>query len=170
MPQLPTHKKPGTTKLVKRRIQKSMDLIKAFLQTGMSVQKLTTTILIGIFLGISPLIGLTTIVGFLAALLFKLNMVLLQTIQYTLAPVQLILFIPFIKLAKWVSGDTRLVQPEEFLQMFKTNGLKTLQEIGITYLISIAIWAASATLLTLLLHKRFSFILSTLKQKQTTSA
>ncbi|MGM0551092.1 MAG: DUF2062 domain-containing protein [Bacteroidota bacterium] len=164
------HKKSPLTTLLKKRLQRSLDTIKAFLQEGMSADKLSTTILLGLFLGISPMIGLTTIAAFLTALLFKLNMVILQTIQYTLAPIQLILFVPFIKTAKWAIGDRQILPPEDILQMFKTNWLETLQAVGTIYLTSIAIWALLATTLTLLLHKRLSFILSNIKQKHTTSA
>jgi uncharacterized protein (DUF2062 family) len=149
-----------------KRFQYSLNTVKDYLKQGMSEKKLSLAILFGIFLGISPLIGLTTIATATIATLLRLNMVVIQTIQYTLAPLQLILFVPFMRAGILFTGHQHETSLNNSLAMFKHDWLTAAQNIGSLHLASIAIWAVIATPLIFLLNKRIILLLQKLKQNQ----
>lgn len=64
----------------------------------MTPKKLALTLCLGIALGIMPLFLGTSLICFLFAHIFRLNHLALQSINYTLYPVQIALMIPFYKL------------------------------------------------------------------------
>jgi uncharacterized protein (DUF2062 family) len=64
----------------------------------MTPKKLALTLCLGTALGIMPLFWGTSIICFLFAHIFRLNHLALQSINYTLYPVQIALLIPFYKL------------------------------------------------------------------------
>jgi len=165
--------KPGTQihlRFIGKRIQHSLNSIKNYLRQGMSERKLSLAILFGLFLGISPLIGLTTIAAAAIATTLRLNMVVIQTIQYTLAPLQLILFVPFMHAGVFITGQQHELSLNNSLTMFKHDWLLAIQNIGSLYLASIIIWAIISIPLIILLNKRVILLLQKVKQKQQSAA
>ncbi len=154
---------------IRKRIQRSLNTIKAYLKQGMSESKLSLAILIGLFLGISPMIGLTTAVAAIAATLLRLNMIVIQTIQYTLAPLQFIFFIPFMRASTYITGNQQTQSLSSIQEMFKQDWLIAIQNISSLYFTSIILWAFISTPLILLLNKRVIILLSKVKQNQPTA-
>ncbi len=64
----------------------------------MSPQKLALAFAVGVSVGIIPLIGTTTLLCTVIALRLRLNMPAIQTVNYFVYPLQLILFIPYLKI------------------------------------------------------------------------
>ena len=81
--------------MVGRLKSKSIEVIRSMLKEGMSTKKITLCITLGITLGIFPVVGMTTVLCTLAALVFRLNLPAIQVVNYMMYPVQLALLVPF---------------------------------------------------------------------------
>ena len=69
-------------------------LIVAQLRQGITPEKIALTIALGLVLGLFPIIGATTLLCSLAALLLRLNQPVIQLVNYLTFPLQLGLIIP----------------------------------------------------------------------------
>jgi hypothetical protein len=76
--------------------------ILALLRMGASPRKLAWSIAAGLLIGISPILGVTTILSLAAAFLFRLNVAASQIGNHVVYPLELILVIPFIRAASRV--------------------------------------------------------------------
>ena len=74
------------------------------LRQGITPEKIALSLAIGICLGVFPLLGSTTILCTLAAILFRLNLPAIQLVNYFVYPLQLALLIPFIRLGEALLG------------------------------------------------------------------
>lgn len=74
------------------------------LRQGTSPKKLALTCAFGVVLGIFPVYGSTTLLCFGVALVLRLNVVVIQAVNYLLTPVQLVLLIPFMQGGIWLFG------------------------------------------------------------------
>ena len=83
--------------LLKARI---VDPIVRAAQQGLSPERVAMTIAVGFCLAIIPVIGVTTILLFLAAWALRLNQPIIQLINWSSAALQLLLIIPFIRLGE----------------------------------------------------------------------
>lgn len=68
-----------------------------FLKEGISPEKLALSVSLGVVIGIIPILGATTILCGIVALIFRINMPAIQLVNYFVYPLQLLLFIPFLK-------------------------------------------------------------------------
>ena len=73
------------------------------LKQGLSPVKLALVIALGMTLSVFPVLGTTTLICTLVALLFHLNLPAIQFSNYAAFPLPIILFFPFLKLGKGVS-------------------------------------------------------------------
>jgi uncharacterized protein (DUF2062 family) len=71
----------------------------ALLRMGASPEKLAWSIAAGLLIGINPILGSTTILCLAVAFVFRLNVAASQLGNHIVYPLQLILIIPFIRLA-----------------------------------------------------------------------
>jgi hypothetical protein len=132
--------------------------LKAILSSGLTPRKLLATLCIGGALGLMPIVWGTTVLCAVAAYVFRLNQVVLQSVNYLLYPLQLALIIPYCRLG------TRLFPwgppfPAEILTyvlhgqggMFKLFAWATLK--------AVAAWLLTAPPLALALYQFFSMMI-----------
>jgi uncharacterized protein (DUF2062 family) len=74
----------------------------ALLRQGMSPERLALCVAIGIVVGNIPILGVSTVLCAAIALLFRLNLPAIQVAQWAMAPTQLLLIIPFVRLGEWL--------------------------------------------------------------------
>jgi uncharacterized protein (DUF2062 family) len=67
------------------------------LRQGITPEKIALSLAFGICLGVFPVLGSTTILCALAAILFRLNLPAIQLVNYFVYPLQLALLIPFMR-------------------------------------------------------------------------
>ena len=67
------------------------------LRQGITPEKIALSLAIGVCLGVFPVLGSTTALCALAAILFRLNLPAIQLVNYFVYPLQLALLIPFIR-------------------------------------------------------------------------
>jgi uncharacterized protein (DUF2062 family) len=77
----------------------------ALLRQGVSPQRLALCVAIAIVVGNIPILGVSTIICGLIALIFRLNLPAIQLVQAAMAPTQILLIIPFVRLGEWIVHD-----------------------------------------------------------------
>lgn len=85
--------------LIRRRIA---DPLLALLTQGVAPDRLALSVAVGIVVGNVPILGISTVLCAAIALLFGLNLVAIQIAQAAMAPTQLLLIIPFVRLGEWL--------------------------------------------------------------------
>ncbi len=96
--------------------------VKAFLSQGMSPLIMARTIAAGCCIGIIPVPGTSTLLCTAVALLFKMNLALIQVINYAVFPLQILLAIPFYKAAAWMINSEMLQDfPETLIAAFNAD-------------------------------------------------
>ncbi|MGB3466326.1 MAG: DUF2062 domain-containing protein [Cyclobacteriaceae bacterium] len=102
-----------------------------FLKQGISPGKLATTVAFGTVWGTFPILGTNTVICIITAIVFRLNHAAIQLVNYIVYPLQILLFIPFIKLGLWISGEQELKYSfEELWEIIKTDQLEAFRTIG----------------------------------------
>lgn len=87
-------------------------------KSGMdSPKSMALSLTLGVCLALFPVIGMTFLLGLMVAVVFKLNHLVVQTLNLLLAPVQLLLIYPFIK-----AGNLVFVGSRVFKNIFTYTG------------------------------------------------
>ena len=82
---------------LKRRI---WNPLLALLRQGISPNRLAVCVAIGIVVGNIPILGVSTVLCTAIALAFRLNLPAIQLVQAAMAPTQILLIIPFVRLGE----------------------------------------------------------------------
>jgi len=106
------------------------------LRQGITPEKIALSIALGITLGVTPVLGSTSILCLLAAVLLRLNAPAIQLVNYLVYPLQIALLIPFMRMGGWLFGSPAM-------QVSLTQ---------VAHLIRENVWAAIATLWTVTMH------------------
>ena len=83
---------------------KVRDPLLAELKQGATPEDFAAATTVSLAIAVNPFIGTTTILCLLAGKIFRLNHVVMQTINYFSYPLQLVLIVPFIRLGEKVTG------------------------------------------------------------------
>ncbi len=83
--------------------------IARWLSQGVSPQRLALTLALGFAIGCLPVVGIPTLLCAGLALGLRLNLPAMQAANYAAMPLQLALFIPFVRLGGWLfSSDPNM--------------------------------------------------------------
>ena len=82
--------------------RKIVNPILDLLRQGVTPEKLALSIALGLTLGVTPVLGSTSVLCFLAAILLRLNLPSIQSVNYLVYPLQLALLVPFIRIGEWI--------------------------------------------------------------------
>lgn len=120
----------------------------ALLRQGTSPQRLACSIACGVVCGLFPVVGVTTILCALAALLFGLNLPAAQLVNYFLYPVQLALIVPFMRAGAVIlhTKGTRL-SLEQMIGVFRQNHTHGLHDLRRWTVHGIVAWLLFAPVL-----------------------
>src|SRR3984885_10759899 len=82
--------------------RKILEPLLGLLTQGISPDRLALCVAIGVVVGNIPILGISTILCAGIALVFRLNLAAMQVVQAAMAPTQLLLIIPFVRLGEWL--------------------------------------------------------------------
>jgi uncharacterized protein (DUF2062 family) len=88
--------------LLTDRVRIAQEKVLAWLRCGMAPRQLAFTLALGFAIGCIPLVGLTTVICAVLALVLRLNMPAIQAANWVAMPLQLVLLIPFLRLGQWL--------------------------------------------------------------------
>ncbi|MFZ4546715.1 MAG: DUF2062 domain-containing protein [Bacteroidales bacterium] len=126
---------------------------------GLTPEKIAFSITIGILSGIFPVIGLTTILSLLLTLLFRQNLLVVQSVQWVMALFQVLLIIPFIRFGAFLLNHQALhINIEQIKLAFEPGILNGLKTIGILHLYGIFTWSIIAIPLGVISYLVFLFV------------
>ena len=125
-------------KLSRKNILNTLSLA---LKQGTTPQKLAVTCALGAVIGIFPIMGTTTLVCFGLALLLRLNIAILQLVNYLMTALQVVLIIPFFKAGIFIFGLKPFAYTQdELITLFQNDFWRFLKESGLSIAAGIGAW------------------------------
>jgi len=125
----------------------------ALIKQGISPEKISLGMACGIVLGVFPVLGSTTILCGLAALIFRLNLPAIQLVNYMVYPLQIMLLIPFFHLGDLLFQVEPLpLSAQELITLLQADLWGTIRAFWNTTLRAIVAWLLASLPIFLILH------------------
>ena len=119
----------------------------ALLRQGVTPEKISMGLALGIIIGVTPLVGSTTILCMVAAVLLQLNPAAIQVVNYFMFPVQLMMLIPFIRAGEWVFGAAHNpITLDGIRHLIQVNVWKAIITLWVSTVHALVVWAVLALL------------------------
>jgi len=135
------------------------------IKQGATPKLLALSLAWGIMLGIFPILGTTTLLCGIAAIRLKLNHIAIQTINWLIYPLQLLLIIPFLRMGNWIFGREQFpLSVIEITEAFQRDFWAALNELGWVALRGIVAWTLVAIPLVYILYRAFTPVLRHLSE------
>jgi uncharacterized protein (DUF2062 family) len=122
-----------------------LNVLSEALHKGTTPRQLALTCALGIVISIFPFVGVTTWICLGLALALRLNIAIIQLVNYLFFPLQLLLMLPFINMGTFLfSLNPFPYTQEQLLNLFKTDFWRLASEAGISVGSGIAVWGLVA--------------------------
>lgn len=123
------------------------------LRQGITPEKIALSIALGITLGAVPVLGSTSVLCLLAALLFRLNIAAIQLVNYLVYPLQFVLFIPFLRAGAWIfSASPMDLSAAIVVSLIRADPWRAITVLWAATLHALVAWFAIGWLASLLLY------------------
>ena len=120
-------------------------MMRRLLTEGLSPEKVSLAVALGIALGLNPIYGPVTLLSLVLAFLLRLNKPLVVAACYTMSLVKPVLIIPFLKFGEWIfQADPMPISLVELSDRFAASPLATLREFAWSFLHATAGWLVTA--------------------------
>jgi uncharacterized protein (DUF2062 family) len=124
-----------------------------FFRQGLTPEKLSFTIALGITLGVIPVLGSTALLCTLAAIAFRLNLAAIQIVNWLVYPLQLILLIPFYRIGGWIfRTPPSELSAVHILALIRTNVLHAIATLWTITIHAVVAWLVLGSIATGLLY------------------
>lgn len=121
--------------------QKIADRLMGFLQEGTSPEKMALALAIGVTVGIMPLLGATTLLCTILAFRLKINLAFLQLVNYIAYPIQLLLYIPFLRIGSGLFSKEKFnYSLEDITNMLTHDLMGTIGRFFVVNLCGLLLW------------------------------
>jgi uncharacterized protein (DUF2062 family) len=87
--------------IVRRRV---VDPLLELLRQGVTPEKIALSLAFGVGIGIFPVLGISTVLCTVVAIVLRLNLPAIQLVNYLASPLQLALIIPFVRVGEHLLG------------------------------------------------------------------
>jgi uncharacterized protein (DUF2062 family) len=125
----------------------------ALLRQGVTPGKLAASLALGVAIGLVPVLGVSTALCALAALVLRLNLPAIQAVNYLLTPLQLLLIIPQLRFGEWLlQAPPFPVTLESGLALLSQGVLPAIRILSTAIAHATLGWLVLAPPLALLLH------------------
>lgn len=130
-----------TTRILETLRNKFLIPFRLIPKDGLTAEKLAFSATIGVVAGLFPVIGATTIVSLLLTMLFRQNLLVVQSVQWIMALAQLVLIIPFMQFGAYILNAQALHINLDLINLaFQPGFLAGLKTVGIFHLYAILTW------------------------------
>lgn len=137
-------------------IKKVKDTLKSQLTQGASPEKLAQSLSVGFLIGCFPLLGFTTALAAVIGMIFRLNHIVVQTANYLMYPVQIILIPIYIKVISiLVDVGNVPIRPDLIIEAFRQDWIAFIKAYALVGLYSVILWFVISSVLFFLLQKLF---------------
>jgi uncharacterized protein (DUF2062 family) len=152
-------------KLLDRFKDKILVPFKIIPRQGLSTSKLTLSFTIGVIGGLFPVIGLTSMVSLLILMAMKQNFTIVQAMNWIVAPIQLVMIIPFMRLgALLLFKDNLSITLGHIIKAFKPGIWEGLKTVGLMHLYGVLGWLIVALPVGVILYFFFFVLFSYLRK------
>ncbi len=139
-----------------KQIKHARHTLVNMLKEGIHPKKLAWSVTCGIVIGLFPVLFATTVLSLAVSLVFRLNIIAVQLVNWMMTPLHLLCLIPFLKAGEWLAGAKESGLTVENLQHQFVSGFWD----GITLvlnsqLLAILAWSVVAMPLTLVVYSLF---------------
>ena len=117
------------------------------LRGGVTPRRLAWSLALGLVIGINPSIGLTTILVVVLAWTFGLSQVASQIGVHAVAPIHLLLFVPFIEFGVHLFHTRRLPMDRRQLEHLSHHPLRLIRDIWQWEWHALIVWGVAAAIL-----------------------
>lgn len=127
--------------------------IMALLKQGVTPEKISLSLALGIVLGIFPVLGSTTLLCTLFAVFFKLNLPAIQIVNFIVYPLQLAFLLPFYRAGEWLFNAEHLpLSVEEIMAMIDKDVWGAVLFLWDTTVRAIGAWFLLGSIMSLMLY------------------
>lgn len=135
--------------IYRRLVQPFVELLKQ----GVSPEKIAITVALGVSLGVTPVIGSTTMLCTLAAVTLRLNLPAILLINGVVYPLQLTLLVPFLRAGAWVFREQgpKLTVTEIF-KLIRADVWHAILTLWSATMHALVVWMISACLVSCLVY------------------
>jgi uncharacterized protein (DUF2062 family) len=135
--------------LKQRLVRPILDL----LRKGVTPEKIALSLALGAALGIFPLLGCSTFLCTVAAVVLGLNLPAIQLMNYFMYPVQIALLLPFFRLGERLFGSAHLpLSPSQVSSMIHANFWAAIKLLWTTIWHAIVVWGLVSPLFVALTY------------------
>ena len=107
---------------MKKRLGKRLaDLIVGLLTQGITAEKIALSLAFGIMLGVFPVLGTTSLLCLIVAILFRLNLPAVQLVNILVYPLWFLLLVPFIRVGERLFGAPPAITISQILALPHEN-------------------------------------------------
>jgi uncharacterized protein (DUF2062 family) len=125
----------------------------ASLRRGTTPEKLALSIALGIALGITPAVGLASLLCLAAAIPLGLNAVAVQLANCLVYPLQIVLLIPFIRIGEWLfAARPQKLSAARMLDSIRHCNWTVIQTLGGAVLHAVVAWLLVGSLAALVTY------------------
>jgi uncharacterized protein (DUF2062 family) len=134
--------------------------VMTLLTQGITPEKIALSLAFGIVLGVFPVLGSTSILCALAAVIFQLNLPAIQLVNYLVYPLQLILLIPFMRLGEMLFHAAPLqLSLAQMLAMARANLPQAMAKLWLAAVYAMSAWLLIGPPVIFLLYFSLAFAL-----------
>lgn len=146
-------------------LQKFKHKLKQFLKQGLTPRQIALTLSSGMLIGMSPLLGLTTIICLLIARIFKFNTGVIIAANYIVYPLQIIFMLPFFLAgARLFHSDIR-INKAYLEEITSQNPFAIISTLGELYIYGTIIWLILAIPSFFILYYLLHIFLKKMKEQ-----
>jgi uncharacterized protein (DUF2062 family) len=114
---------------------------------GATPEKLAWSIAVGLLIGVNPILGSTTLLCLAVAFLFRLNIAASQIGNHIVYPLELLLVIPFMRLASVIFHTQPIpLSPKALLEAARSNPIALTRQLWRWEWHAFIVWAGIATI------------------------
>jgi uncharacterized protein (DUF2062 family) len=152
--------------LHRRLVRPVLDL----LRQGVTPEKIALSLTLGVALGVFPVLGSTTALCALAALVLRLNLPAIQIVNYFVYPLQIALLIPFFRLGERLFRAPHLpFSVSQIYAMIHANMWSAIRSLWTTTWHAIIVWCIAAPVFAGLAYSILAPALHRVLRKQTSN-
>ncbi len=153
--------------LYRRLVRPVLDL----LRQGVTPEKIALSLTLGVALGVFPVLGSTTALCALAALVLRLNLPAIQIVNYFVYPLQIALLIPFFRLGERLFRAPHLpLSVSQIYAMIHANMWSAIRSLWTTTWHAIVVWCVVAPVFAGIAYGVLAPMLRRVLRRQTSAA
>lgn len=140
-----------------------------FLSQGLAPEMMSRTIATGLFLGTIPIPGISTVLCTILAVGFRMNLALIQFVNYLVFPLQVLLFFPLYSIASRITGKEIIKEIPEMLEKMSGSILLTASaDLLWLFATILLVWIAIMFPVSVILYFSINPILIRIKRNKST--